>query len=544
MHNRPSLYASHFGLAEQPFSIAPDPRYLYLSDGHREALAHLLWGLSEGGGGFVQLTGEVGTGKTTLCRALLEQLPPAVDVAMVFNPALTSVELLATVCDELHVAYPAGAPSLKALVDALDRYLLDAHGRGRRTVLVIDEAQNLSREVLEQIRLLTNLETTREKLLTIILIGQPELRQVLAREDLRQLAQRVTARYHLRPFTPAETRSYVMHRLQVAGQRRPIFRPSALRTLHRLSRGIPRLINTISDRALLGAYAGGRALVDARTVRRAAREVLGAPARLRRWVPVASAAALVAAIATGAVLATTRLNVLGARPVAATTPAVVAPVEPPRAAEPPRPSLAEVLSEAPVDQDKTAAFQALYARWHVDYRGKSGEAACDRAREAGLRCLFRIGTWSVVRRLDLPAILALDAPSGDKRHAVLTSLAEDTATLEIGGRALTLPLAEIERAWDGAFIALWRPPSPAATAPLAPGARGTSVLWVRDRLAEIEGKLAGRSELYDDELKRRVTSFQRAQHLTADGIVGEETLVRLATLARDSTAPSLATGAR
>jgi len=291
------LYASHFGLAEQPFSIAPDPRYLYLSDGHREALAHLLWGLSEGGGGFVQLTGEVGTGKTTLCRALLEQLPPAVDVAMVFNPALTSVELLATVCDELHVAYPAGAPSLKALVDALDRYLLDAHARGRRTVLVIDEAQNLSREVLEQLRLLTNLETTREKLLTIILIGQPELRQVLAREDLRQLAQRVTARYHLRPFTPAETHAYVMHRLQVAGQRRPIFRPSALRTLHRLSRGIPRLINTISDRALLGAYAGGRALVDAPTVRRAAREVLGTPARLRRWVPVASAAGSVAPFA-------------------------------------------------------------------------------------------------------------------------------------------------------------------------------------------------------------------------------------------------------
>jgi len=276
------VYASHFGLAEQPFSIAPDPRYLYLSDGHREALAHLLWGLTEGGGGFVQLTGEVGTGKTTLCRALLEQLPPAVDVAMVFNPALTAVELLATVCDELHMEYPAGTTSLKTLVDALDRYLLDAHARGRRTVLVIDEAQNLSREVLEQIRLLTNLETTREKLLQIVLIGQPELRHVLAREDLRQLAQRVTARYHLKPFTEAETREYVAHRLQVAGQRRPVFRRGALRTLHRLARGIPRLINTIADRALLGAYAGGRVQVDAVIVRRAAGEVLGPLARARR----------------------------------------------------------------------------------------------------------------------------------------------------------------------------------------------------------------------------------------------------------------------
>ncbi|HET7341961.1 MAG TPA: AAA family ATPase, partial [Methylomirabilota bacterium] len=268
------MYTSHFGLAEPPFSIAPDPRYLFLSEGHREALAHLLWGLGANGG-FVQLTGEVGTGKTTLCRALLEQLPPEVDVAMVFNPALTSVELVAAVCDELRVPYPAGTTSLKTLVDALDRYLLDAHARGRRTVLVIDEAQDLSREVLEQVRLLTNLETTREKLLQIILIGQPELRTVLARGDLRQLAQRVTARYHLRPFSEPETRAYVRHRLQTAGQHRPIFRRAALRLVHRASRGIPRLINTICDRALLGAYAAGRTQVTAAIVRRAAGEVLG-----------------------------------------------------------------------------------------------------------------------------------------------------------------------------------------------------------------------------------------------------------------------------
>src|SRR5213083_91076 len=226
------MYATHFGLTERPFSLAPDPRYLYLSDAHREALAHLLYGVG-GGGSVVQLTGEVGTGKTTVCRALLEQVPPDVDVAMIFNPRLTSVELLAVVCDELRVAYPAGTTSLKVLVDALSQALLEAHGRGRRTVLIIDEAQNLSAEVLEEVRLLTNLETTREKLLQVILIGQPELAEILARPDLRQLAQRVTARYHLRPFTEEETRAYVQHRMEVAGQRQPIFETGAVRVAHR-----------------------------------------------------------------------------------------------------------------------------------------------------------------------------------------------------------------------------------------------------------------------------------------------------------------------
>jgi len=545
------LYASHFGLAEQPFSIAPDPRYLFLSDGHREALAHLLWGLGAGGG-FVQLTGEVGTGKTTLCRALLEQLPPEVDVAMVFNPALTSVELLATVCDELHIAYPAGTTSLKALVDALDRYLLDAHARGRRTVLVIDEAQDLSREVLEQIRLLTNLETTREKLLQIILIGQPELRGVLARDDLRQLAQRVTARYHLQPFTEAETRAYVQHRLHVAGQRRPIFRPRALRLLHRRARGIPRLINTVSDRALLGAYASGLSQVDAATVRHAAAEVLRPPARTRRWVPAAVAAvALLALAGAGAVLATTRLGLLSARPVAMTTVPVAATANAestaPRvvAPEPPKPSLAAVLSESDADADQTAAYQALYARWRVDYRGTSGELACERARQVGLRCLFRTGTWTVLRRLDLPAILTLDAPGGDKRYAVVTRLDDETATLELGGRSLTLPLREVERAWDGAFVALWRPPA-AVTSPLAPGTRDKGVVWLRQRVGDVNGEAgsSSRSDVYDEDLKRRVMGFQRAQRLAPDGIVGEDTLVRLATVNRDATEPSLSSGSR
>src|SRR6266704_3943884 len=289
------MYAAYFGLTERPFSLAPDPRYLYLSDAHREALAHLLYGLGEGGS-FVQLTGEVGTGKTTVCRALLEQLPPEVDVAMIFNSQLTSLELLAAVCDELRVPYPAGTTSLKVLIDALSHALLDAHARQRRTVLIIDEAQNLSVRALEEVRLLTNLETTTEKLLQVILIGQPELRELLARNELRQLAQRITGRYHLNPLSRGETGAYVRHRLRVAGATADILSPHALNEVFRLSHGVPRVINIVCDRSLLGAYSLDRHRVTAALVRCAASEVFGrriAP----HWLPWALGGTLAAALA-------------------------------------------------------------------------------------------------------------------------------------------------------------------------------------------------------------------------------------------------------
>jgi len=322
------MYAAYFGLTERPFSLAPDPRYLYLSDAHREALAHLLYGIGEGGS-FVQLTGEVGTGKTTVCRALLEQLPPDVDVAMIFNPRLTSVELLAAVCDELRIAYPAGTTSLKVLVDALSQALLDAHAKGRRTVLIIDEAQNLSARVLEEVRLLTNLETTTQKLLQVVLIGQPELAELLARRNLRQLSQRVTARYHLRSFSQEESQRYIQHRLEIAGQRQPIFTKQAVRAAHRLARGIPRLLNTICDRALLGAYATSQTRVKEAVVRRAAKEVLG-PQRSRRWVTATAGAVLLVVVAsTIALVATGGLRSLGAWALSRTEKSISPPVDVP-----------------------------------------------------------------------------------------------------------------------------------------------------------------------------------------------------------------------
>lgn len=297
------MYLEHFNLAERPFSITPDPRFLYMSARHREALAHLLYGLGEGGG-FVQLTGEVGTGKTTLCRCLMEQLPGNVDIAVVLNPKLTAEELIATLCDELGVEYPREVHSIKVLTDALNRYLLDAHARGRRTVLIIDEAQNLSADVLEQIRLLTNLETSTQKLLQIILVGQPELRDMLAREEMRQLAQRVTARYHLEPISREDSSVYIQHRLQVCGTSHRIFNREAVDLIQRLSGGIPRLINVLCDRSMLGAYVEGKSHVDNRIVKRAAQEILADPAQEvhdRRWLhPVMGG--LVAAALIGVVL--------------------------------------------------------------------------------------------------------------------------------------------------------------------------------------------------------------------------------------------------
>lgn len=287
------MYEAHFQLRQAPFSIAPDPEFLYLSDGHREALAHLTYGLNQGG--FVLITGEVGTGKTTLLRNLLKQMPPDLEVAFILNPRLTVRELLETLCDELGIDYSeSDRSSIKQFTDALNQHLLETHASGRSTVVIIDEAQNLAPTVLEQIRLLTNLETDKRKLLRIILLGQPELLELLARKELRQLGQRITARYHLRGLSREDTYGYVAHRLQRAGGHAGIFTRPALRRLHRISQGIPRVINLVADRAMLGAYAEGRTRVTWSMIGRAAGEVLGAGGNARRWLRPGIAVALAA----------------------------------------------------------------------------------------------------------------------------------------------------------------------------------------------------------------------------------------------------------
>jgi len=526
------MYTTYFGLTEAPFSMTPDPRYLYMSERHRDALAHLLYGVGEGGG-FVQLTGEVGTGKTTLCRCLLEQLPPRADVALILNPRLTDIELLAAVCDELRISYPAGTTSGKLLVDVLYRHLLDAHAQGRRTVLIVDEAQDLTTEVLEQIRLLTNLETPTQKLLQIILIGQPELIRLLDRKELRQLAQRVTARYHLLAFSEDDARAYIVHRLRIAGQKEKIFTDAAVRAVYGAARGIPRLINAICDRALLGAYTQDQRRVTSATARRAASEVLGetlTPWLGRRW-QWAGAAALVAVLVTGAWVFFAREQAQLIR--GAVGPSAMNPI-------PTSAILSALLSDPSLRADRKSAFASLYASWRLDVDSSMDNLGCERGRSEGLQCLSKTGSWGKLRRFNLPAIIELSTQAGDRRYATVVALGEQNATLDFGGRRYVFPLIEIDRYWDGPFILLWKAPA-LNSVPIRPGTRGKDVEWVREQFAVLDGVPGGGRDrqFFDKDLRARVIAFQRSRSLMADGIIGKETLTYLSAAQRDPKVPRL-----
>lgn len=276
------MYTNFFGLSDIPFSIAPNPQYLFMSNRHREALAHLTHGLGDTGG-FVLLTGEVGTGKTTISRCLLEQLPENTQVAFILNPTLSCLELLATICDELKIRYKKTGATLKYLTDKIQDKLLKNQKDNVNTILIIDEAQHLQPEVLEQLRLLTNLETNTKKLLQVILIGQPELQQLLQRRDLRQLAQRITARYHLLPLTKPEVGLYIGHRISVADCHRALFSQQAISIIHKISQGIPRVINLLCDRALTIAYSDNQSVVSKKVVIQAAQQALGDEYHYKPW---------------------------------------------------------------------------------------------------------------------------------------------------------------------------------------------------------------------------------------------------------------------
>jgi general secretion pathway protein A len=523
-----TMYAQFFGLRQEPFSIAPDPRYLFMSERHREALAHLLYGLG-GGGGFVLLTGEIGAGKTTVCRCFLEQVPKRCNVAYIFNPKLTVPELLKSVCDEFRIPFQhqgPGTATVKDYIDPLNEFLLKTHSVGQNNVLIIDEAQNLSADVLEQLRLLTNLETNERKLLQIILIGQPELRTMLARPELEQLAQRVIARYHLDALSEAESAQYIRHRLAVAGMKKAVpFDAKTLQRIHQLSRGVPRRINLLCDRALLGAYASGSSRIDRQIVDKAAHEVFGqqagtVPGRQARaaavGLGVVGAAALFG-IATWALERGTRSAAPAARvaaapklPASAASQAVAA-----ASAAASSPVADAPVQSAALMRDEKQAWRELAAAWKLTL----GEGdPCQAARRQQVQCFSTNGSLTLVRQLARPGILTLRDDKDQAAYALLTGLGKDSATLRMGEVTQTVPLRSLAAMWRGDFATFWRVP---------PGyGEGGSSGWVAAHLAAVNREPAD-SSISDAALKAKVSAFQLAQGLKPDGLAGPITLMQL-----------------
>jgi general secretion pathway protein A len=532
------MYQDYFRLAAMPFSIAPDPHFLFMSDRHREAIAHLLYGV-HGAGGIVLLTGEVGTGKTTLCRSLLEQLPDNIDVAFVLNPRLSVVELLHTVCEEYHIQATAEPASIKSLVDALNDKLLSAHAQGRRAILIVDEAQNLEPAVLEQLRLLTNLETNTHKLLQIFLIGQPELQTMLAQPDMRQVAQRVVAHYHLSHLSRAEVAAYIAHRLSVAGASPLIFPAALAKQVYRASRGTPRLINLICDRALLGTYAQGSHQVTGAILRKAISEVMmdvKPPQRFRR-------ATLIGILSLSCGLAALLVVQPGYISPSPPSPEKFTPPDLPASA----PvillaaSSAQASSSPPItkpltqlewpnktstDQSLAAAFGALFNLYHFEVTLKPGSPPCSTIENQGMQCYVGHGGISDLSLIDQPVLIPLSAPGKTSIWAALTTLDHQAATLLIEGQEQHIALNELSNAWSGQFTALWSPP-PGFNGELALHQHGIAVRWLRHAMGLVDGIADNGSDLFDPVLAQRIRAFQLLEGIQPDGLAGPLTLMRL-----------------
>jgi len=519
------MYDEYFGLRETPFSIAPNPRFLFMSERHREALAHLVYGISNDGG-FILLTGEVGTGKTTISRCLLDQIPENSNVAMILNPKLLAGELLATICDELHIEYPPGNDSIKVYIDCIFNYLLQQNALGRKTVVIIEEAQNLTPDVLEQLRLLTNLETNQRKLMQIIMLGQPELLDILAQPELRQLEQRITARYHLMPLTQKETIDYVYHRLGVAGarERDPIFTVAALKQIFRFSEGVPRKINLLCDRALLGAYVHNVKIVDAATVKRAAKEVAG-----RRNKSVKQKRLSKDMIVWSSINLVLMLAVLFLGYAVYTKPEVLA-LMLHKTDHPVQPSVQAMafIDEQPIEPSKYAAYQAVFKRWNTYIGPDNGTDICEQAAGYGLSCLNMKGNLRSLRAYNRPAVLSLINGKGQTIYIAITRINDDFAVVTINGEEKNLKLSDIEAKWFGDYTLLWRPP-PNFDGSIMPGTHSRQVTWLANLLAAANGQPLPTQDVmtFNDELVQQVKSFQLKMGLVTDGIVGAQTLIYL-----------------
>jgi general secretion pathway protein A len=568
------MYERFFGLVDAPFRLTPDPRYLFLSAKHADALAHLRLGISESSG-FVCITGDVGAGKTTLLRRFLTEVGPEVSTAYIFNPALTATELLQTINAELGL--PATSPSRKVLVDALNTHLLTLRQGGRRALVIIDEAQALELDVLEQLRLLSNLETTTEKLLRVVLVGQPQLRTVLQHPELIQLNQRITLRWHIGPLERGETADYVRHRLAIAsrGQCGRVFTPNALRLVHRFSGGVPRLINMIAHRSMLAAFAAEERTITARIVLRAHREIESVPLPARAsgtvrrgaWVPrLAAAAGLAAVVAAGGWYggASERLTgLLDRLPFRETTatprlasmmaPAPEVPVE----AETPAPTAAaEVAAVDPAEiearlaalspeESASAAFDAMLAAWRSEPLAPDEvKTPADFAESAGRRRLEHLeltGNFAMLRLLDVPAVLELQLIGEPRpRYATLVGLREDGASLVLGnGAPVDVSRAFLAETWFGQAHVVWEDfehLGPYTLRVAASGGRVRRLQELLERAGVYDGPQTG---VFDDGTMGAVLDLQRSRYITVDGQVGRLTRLVLYAAAGGYPRPSL-----
>ena len=557
------MYNSYFGFSEKPFTIAPNPHFLFLSKRHQEALAHMLYGL-QGEGGVMVLTGEVGTGKTTICRSLLKQLPENTNVAYIINPKQSANEMLASLCDELHITYTDNG-SIKTLTDALNQYLLDAHAKGQHTVLIIDEAQNLEIPVLEQLRLLTNLETNDKKLLQIMLLGQPELSDTLQRKDLRQLAQRITSRYHLTALNKDELVSYVHHRLSIAGvSNQNLFPKPVLDLLFEYSGGIPRLINLIADRALLGTYASENKQVDKAILQQARNEVLGETTHTTASTTRQSALPYILLLVAATVLlwvwnaSNTPLNtdMVVAKPLlhVQTTPKPALKIKEeakskatqentpmmktPKVADAKAIQTAKV-QHIPSTTHVNQAFVPLFQAWDIMYNPEADGDACTFAQRHQLRCLRQLGGIAAMRSLDKPAVLSISNEEGLKAYTTVLKLGGTTATLASEDDDAEVPLSTLALFSHNDFTLLWKAPK-GYDAPVRPGHSGALVATLAEQVTQAlhQSWIGAPRTQYDDTLKEQVKTLQRQEGLSPDGVAGPLTWIRINAL-NHITSPSL-----
>lgn len=558
------MYTDFFALSEVPFSIAPNPRYLFMSDRHKEALAHLTYGLGSTGG-FVLLTGEVGTGKTTVSRKLLDQLSDDTQAAFILNPTLSSQELLATICDELKIRYRKTGATLKTLTDKIQGKLLKNHQEGINTVLLIDEAQHLKPEVLEQLRLLTNLETHTKKLLQVILIGQPELQRLLQRQDLRQLAQRITARYHLLPLNKAEVAQYIRHRLHVAGSAEPLFSKGAIAAIHQLSKGIPRLINLLCDRALLGAFGKGKSQVDRALVIGASQEALGEEYHLQPWYKsntaklTLAASLIVTTLFTGFYLGQDRSSQTGAVELNDVTYAQDNSVNKSRGNGSNESyvnngkSTSQTAQTGQVEKTQSgsslvtmggntepksadrgeflASTSELFSLWKIAIAKESIESPCDSAQNFGLSCSWYQGNLSRLINLNYPAVLKFYDEQGLPFYGVLKHASSEKIIVSFNGTERLLSRTWFDEFWRGSALIFWQAPKSFGgdfLTVIDKQSDSEAISWLEERLSKKQQRPSRQITVFDALLINQLGQFQQAHRIPVSESASKEVLMILA----------------